>query len=55
MYDVHIKGWLEYFNLSQIHLVNGDILISNPVRELKRAEEFLKVKSYFTEDMFYFN
>ena len=55
LYDVHFKRWLKYFTLSQILIVDGDSLISNPLPELQRAEAFLGVDSYFTEDMFYFN
>ena len=55
LYDVHFKRWLKYFALSQILIVDGDSLISNPLPELQRAETFLGVDSYFTEDMFYFN
>ncbi len=54
-YNVHFKRWLRYFDLDQIHIVDGDALISNPALEVKRVESFLGVSSYFTEDMFYFN
>ena len=55
MYNVHFKHWLEYFDLSQILIVDGDLLITNPLPELQRAEAFLGLDSYFTEDIFYFN
>ena len=55
LYDVHFKSWLDYFPLSQILVVDGDSLITNPLTQLKRAEEFLGIDSYFTENMFFFN
>lgn len=55
MYDIHFKRWQEYFDLEQILIVDGDTLISNPLTELKKAESFLEVGSFFTDDMFYFN
>lgn len=55
MYDVHIKRWLKYFKLEQIHIVNGDVLITDPVSELKKAEVFLDVKPFFNQDMFFYN
>ena len=55
LYDVFFQQWLKHFNLDQIHVVNGDILINNPVQELQMAEKFLRVGKFFQEDMFYFN
>ena len=55
MYDIYIKSWLKYFDLNQLHIVDGDTLINSPIRELKRAEKFLSVSNYFTDEMFYFN
>lgn len=55
MYDIHFQRWLEYFDLDQILIVDGDKLIKEPTTELKRVEKFLQVKSYFTSDMFYYN
>ena len=55
MYDIHFQRWLKYFSLGQIHIVNGDALIDNPIPELQKAERFLGVRAYFKEEMFYFN
>lgn len=54
-YDVHFERWLKYFSLEQIHIVDGDAVIENPIPELQKAEKFLGVSAYFTESMFYFN
>ena len=54
-YDLHIVHWLKYFPLEQIHIVNGDALISNPAQEMIRVQNYLGVSDFFTEDMFYYN
>ena len=55
MYDIHFQRWLKYFSLEQIHIVDGDALIENPIPELQKAEKFLGVSAYFNENLFYFN
>ena len=55
MYDIHFQRWLKHFSLEQIHIVDGDALIENPIPELQKAEKFLGVSAYFNENMFYFN
>ena len=55
LYDVHYQRWLEYFSKDQIFVVDGDKLIADPSSELKRAESFLGLPSYFNESMFHFN
>ena len=55
MYDIHFKNWLKYFERSDILIVDGDSLIKNPVHELQKAEDFLQVKRFFDENMFYYN
>lgn len=55
IYVKFLRIWLEHFKLDQIHIVDGDTLIKNPVEELKKAESFLGVRSFFHDKMFYFN
>ena len=55
MYDVHIKRWLKYFKMEQMHIANGDVLITDPVSELKKVEAFLGVRPFFSQDMFFYN
>ena len=55
MYDVHLQKWFKYFKREQIHFVNGDKLITSPHTELRKVETFLKIDSFFQEDMFYYN
>ena len=55
MYDVHFKRWLKYFSRNQIHIVNGDKFIKNPVPELQKLETFLSVSTFYQQEMFFFN
>ena len=54
-YDTHIVEWLKYFSLEQMHIVDGDALIRNPVAEIIMVQNFLGIRDFFQEDMFYFN
>ena len=55
IYYIHLKRWLEYFPFKQIHIVNGEEFIRNPINELKKLEKFLGLTSYFTEQNFIFD
>ena len=54
-YHIHLARWLELFPLTQIHIVDGDRLISEPLQELRAVEKFLGLSPFFSEDMVYFN
>lgn len=55
LYDFYLERWLKYFNLTQIHIVDGDLFSSDPLHELKSVERFLEIDSFFTRDMFVYN
>ena len=55
IYVHHMQHWLQWFPLSQIHIVNGKTLVENPVAALQRVEQFLGLDHRITEDHFYFN
>ncbi|XP_033645069.1 heparan sulfate glucosamine 3-O-sulfotransferase 1-like [Asterias rubens] len=55
IYVKHVLNWLKYFPLSQMHFVDGDKLISNPLPELKAVEKFLGMRDVISSDMIYFN
>lgn len=55
LYDIHYKKWLQYFDSHQILVVDGDELIKNPLNELLKVESYLNVKSYFSNDKFYYD
>ncbi|XP_072342172.1 heparan sulfate glucosamine 3-O-sulfotransferase 1-like [Scyliorhinus torazame] len=55
LYDVHLAAWLERFPLHQIHIVDGDLLIADPLSELQRVESFLRLPPRIQPSNFYFN
>ena len=55
IYIHHMRNWLRWFPLSQIHVVSGETLVANPVAALRRVERFLGVEHRITGDNFYFN
>ena len=54
-YYHYAKFWLKHFPRKQIHFVNGDTLISNPVAALKPIETFLGLKPYISEANFHYS
>ncbi len=55
VYAKHLERWLKYFPLSQMHFVNGELLISDPAKVMAQVQEFLGLKPVITEKHFYFN
>uniref|UniRef100_A0A8C6V4M3 Sulfotransferase n=1 Tax=Neogobius melanostomus TaxID=47308 RepID=A0A8C6V4M3_9GOBI len=55
LYALHLQRWLDWFPLSQIHLVSGERLISDPAGELGRVQDFLGLQRIVTDKHFYFN
>ncbi|XP_053306264.1 heparan sulfate glucosamine 3-O-sulfotransferase 1-like [Spea bombifrons] len=55
LYDVHMDRWLKYFNLDQIHIVDGNTLIKTPLTELRKVERFLNLPPRIVSSNFYFN
>ena len=54
-YYKYAKFWLKQFPRKQIHFVNGDTLISDPVSALKPIEAFLGLKPYISEANFHYS
>ncbi|ESO87065.1 hypothetical protein LOTGIDRAFT_229255 [Lottia gigantea] len=54
VYAKHLKKWLKYFPLNQIHFVNGEKLISNPVDEMYKVQDFLGLQRLVTDSHFTF-
>ena len=54
-YHIHLARWLKLFPQTQIHIVDGDRLISEPLQELRAVEKFLGLSPFFSEDVVYFN
>ncbi|XP_072916388.1 heparan sulfate glucosamine 3-O-sulfotransferase 1-like [Hemitrygon akajei] len=55
VYDVHMAIWLRLFPRHQIHLVDGDALIKNPLSQLQEVERFLQLPPRIKASNFYFN
>lgn len=55
LYDVHMHNWLCHFPLEQIHIVDGDTLIQDPLPELQKVERFLSLPPRIVSSNFYFN
>ncbi|NXE72811.1 HS3S1 sulfotransferase, partial [Cochlearius cochlearius] len=55
LYDVHMEKWLKHFSLDQIHIVDGNTLIKDPLPELQKVERFLNLPSRIMSSNFYFN
>lgn len=55
VYARHVERWLQYFPLKQFHFVSGERLISNPVLEMTKVQDFLGLKRYIGEKHFSFN
>ncbi|CAJ0581775.1 unnamed protein product, partial [Mesorhabditis spiculigera] len=45
LYVIHLRNWLKYFPLSQIHVVDGDKFAMEPLPELRAIEKFLGLPS----------
>ncbi|KAJ7394443.1 hypothetical protein OS493_000253 [Desmophyllum pertusum] len=55
VYVTHLKNWLRYFPLEQIHFINGEELVKNPVHEMQSVEKFLGLKPFINEELYYYN
>ncbi|XP_044732117.1 heparan sulfate glucosamine 3-O-sulfotransferase 1 [Chrysoperla carnea] len=55
MYHTFMHRWLEVFPREQILIVNGDMLIEDPVPQLQRIEHFLGIEPRIGKHNFYFN
>lgn len=55
LYYQHMQNWLRFFPLENIHLVDGDQLIRDPLPEMKMVERFLNLTPQINASNFYFN
>ncbi|XP_070397540.1 heparan sulfate glucosamine 3-O-sulfotransferase 1-like [Dermacentor albipictus] len=55
MYAVHVRRWLSHFPRRQLHVVDGDRLVRDPLRELRRVEAFLALPALIPSGALYFN
>lgn len=55
MYHLHISRWLQLFPLRNLHIVDGDNLIVNPLAEIRKLETFLNLPHLVNQESLYFN
>ncbi|XP_072168209.1 heparan sulfate glucosamine 3-O-sulfotransferase 1-like [Diadema setosum] len=55
IYVKYVRKWLQYFPSKQFLFLDGDLLISDPVKVVAQVEEFLGVDPYFTPEHFLFS
>ncbi|XP_007430052.1 heparan sulfate glucosamine 3-O-sulfotransferase 1-like [Python bivittatus] len=55
LYALHLARWLELFPRTQIHVVDGGVLIRQPLSEMRHVEQFLGLEPYLGPGNFYFN
>ena len=54
LYVEHMLKWYQYFQRKQIYVVDGDLFVYNPVRQLQKVESFLGLKHWITDlDLYY--
>ena len=54
-YHQYMKRWLQTFSLQQIHIADGDQLIADPYKELKKIEKFLGLRHKITRGKFHYD
>ncbi len=55
IYHKHIIRWFQYFSKHQLLILDGDLLITNPYKVIKRAETFLGLTNFFSPKHFIFS
>ena len=54
-YDVYLERWLRVFPRGQIHVVDGDTFIRNPIEEIWKIEKFLGLQQLISQEHMFFN
>ncbi|GFO30983.1 sulfotransferase [Plakobranchus ocellatus] len=54
-YVLHLRRWLKYFPLAQIHVLDGTDLVKDPVTEIQEVESFLELPPLLGPQNFYYN
>lgn len=55
LYIEHLRKWLNYFPISQLHFVSMENMTITPSVELQAVEKFLNLEPFINEKLFYFN
>ena len=54
-YHQYMARWLQVFRREQIHVIDGDQLITNPLPELVKIETFLGLRHRITKKNLYYD
>jgi len=54
LYHRYVSRWLKYFDLTRVHFVSGERLVTNPASETNAVERFLGLRQSIDEDHFVF-
>ena len=54
-YAYHIDNWLKHFSKEQMCYIDGDVFVSDPLKEIQLLEECLKLEHYFSDRNFVYD
>lgn len=46
-YSQHLERWLSYFSPQQLHIIDGEVLKSDPMEVMNEMQKFLKITPIF--------
>ena len=55
LYANSLKQWIDVFGVENILIIDGDNFVSNPVEELRKAEDFIGLEHKISESDFYYD
>ena len=55
MYATSLKKWVDIFGVENILIIDGDNFVSNPVEELRKAEDFIGLEHKISDSDFYYD
>ena len=53
-YPAQLEMLTQVFPREQVHVIDGEKMVTNPLPEIKKIEQFLEIPSFFSEEHFYF-
>ena len=54
-YVEHLQKWTKHFPLNQIHFVDGNAFVEDPIPELSKVEDFLELEHKITKNKLYYD
>ena len=53
-YPAQLEMLTQVFPREQVHVIDGEKMVTDPLPEIKKIEQFLEISSFFSEEHFYF-